>query len=289
MNEVKDRVWFLREGLFAKYVVALVGLVVFVLAVNGAMEIWITYTGVRSSLTDGMSEKSEATAKRIQQSIVDLDRQINWVTRASSTKLEDRRADYTQLLNQVPAVSQLSLLSAQGREQLRLSRQTVYVGTNADFSRDLRFTETAARGTNFAPPYFRDGRPFMSIGLSHSDQQVTVAEIDLRFLADFLGDTQVGKVGFAYVVDGRGQVLASSTKGPEIAKNLSTLPQVAAVIAPGGVAPASGTDGSGNAVLTASSPVQRLGWHVFFEQETAQALTPIRDQLIRIALLITLG
>ena len=25
MNEVKDRVWFLREGLFAKYVVALVG------------------------------------------------------------------------------------------------------------------------------------------------------------------------------------------------------------------------------------------------------------------------
>ena len=37
MNEVKDRVWFLREGLFAKYVVALVGLVVFVLAINGAM------------------------------------------------------------------------------------------------------------------------------------------------------------------------------------------------------------------------------------------------------------
>lgn len=289
MNVVKDRIWFLREGLFAKYVVALVGLVVFVLAVNGAMEIWITYTGVRSSLTDGMSEKSEATAKRIQQSIVDLDRQINWVTRASSNTVELRRTDYAQLLNQVPAVNQLSLLSAQGREQLRLSRQTVYLGTNADFSRDLRFTETAARGTNFAAPYFRDGRPFMSIGLSHSDQQVTVAEIDLRFLGDFLGDAQVGKVGFAYVVDKSGQVLASSAKGPEIGKTLSTLPQVAAVIAPGGVAPASGTDSSGSAVLTSSSPVPRLGWHVFFEQETAQALTPIRDQLIRIALLITLG
>ena len=54
MNEVKDRVGFLREGLFAKYVVALVGLVVFVLAVNGAMEIWITYRGIKSSLNDGM-------------------------------------------------------------------------------------------------------------------------------------------------------------------------------------------------------------------------------------------
>ena len=33
----------------------------------------------------------------------------------------------------------------------------------------------------------------------------------------------------------------------------------------------------------------KLGWHVFFEQPTAQALAPIRDQLVRIALLIGLG
>ena len=92
MNEVKDRVGFLREGLFAKYVVALVGLVVFVLAVNGAMEIWITYRGIKSSLNDGMCEKAEATAKRIQQSLSDLERQISWVTRASSDTAQ-RRAD----------------------------------------------------------------------------------------------------------------------------------------------------------------------------------------------------
>src|SRR6187399_405169 len=91
MNEVKDRVWFLREGLFAKYVVALVGLVVFVLAVNGAMEIWISYRGIKSSLTDGMSEKAEATAKQIDQSMADLERQISWATRAYSNTLDLRR------------------------------------------------------------------------------------------------------------------------------------------------------------------------------------------------------
>ena len=79
MSETKDKVWFLREGLFAKYVIALVGLVVFVLAVNGAMEIWISYRGIKTSLTDAMSEKAEATAKRIQQSMSDLERQISWV------------------------------------------------------------------------------------------------------------------------------------------------------------------------------------------------------------------
>lgn len=287
MSEVKDRVWFLREGLFAKYVVALVGLVVFVLAVNGAMEIWISYRGIKSSLADGMSEKAEATAKRIEQSMSDLERQISWVTRASSNTIELRRADYTQLLRQVPQVSQLSLLTAQGREQLRLNRQTVTLGSNADFSRDVRFIDTVARGTSFAPAYLRDQQPFMSITLAHADGSITVAEIDLGFLADFLGDTQVGKATTAYVTGPKGDVLASSAKGPEVGRNLAGLPQVAAAI--GGTTLASGTDVTGQAVLTTSSPVPKLGWRVFFEQPTAQALTPIRDQLVRIALLIGLG
>src|SRR5829696_10154753 len=289
MNEVKDRAGFLREGLFAKYVVALVGLVVFVLAINGAMEVWITYRGIKSSLNDGMSEKAEATAKRIQQSLSDLDRQINWVTRASSDTRDKRRDDYAQLLRQVPQVSQLSLLNAQGREQLRMTRQTVTLDSNADFSRDVRLTETIPRGASFAPAYLKDQQPFMSIALSHADGSVTIAEIDLDFLSEFLIDAQVGKATFAYITDPRGDVLAASSNGPEVGKNLSKLPQVAAVSRAGGVAPASGTDARGNAVLTTSSLVPKLGWHVFFEQETAQALTPIRDQLARIALLIALG
>ena len=289
MSEVKDRAGFLREGLFAKYVVALVGLVVFVLAVNGAIETWITYRGIKSSLNDAMTEKAEATAKRIQQSLSDLERQISWVTRASSNTTDLRRADYAQLLRQVPQVSQLSLLNLQGREVLRMTRQTVTLDSNADFSRDARLTETISRGTSFAPAYFRGERPFMSIALSHADGSVTIAEIDLDFLSEFLIDAQVGKVAFAYVTDARGDVLAASSTGPEVGKNLSRLPQVQAVSKPGGVAPASGTDAKGSAVLTTSSLVPKLGWHVFFEQETAQALTPIRDQLLRIALLIGLG
>jgi hypothetical protein len=104
MNGVKDKIWFLREGLFAKYVISLVGLVVFVLAVNGAIETWISYRGTTTTLTDAMSEKAEGTARRIEQSIFELERQISWVTRASAP-FEQHRADYAQLLNQVPSVS----------------------------------------------------------------------------------------------------------------------------------------------------------------------------------------
>ena len=131
-----DKIWFLRGGLFAKYVVSLVGLVVFVLAVNGAMETWISYRATRTTLTDAMSEKADATARRIEQSVSELERQISWVTRASVGTIEQRRTDYAQLLNQVPTVSQIFWLNGNGREQLRLTRATVSVSSGVDFSRD---------------------------------------------------------------------------------------------------------------------------------------------------------
>jgi len=299
MIGVKDKIWFLREGLFAKYVISLVGLVVFVLAVNGSMETWISYRATKTTLTDAMSEKAEATSKRIEQSIAELERQISWVTRASAQRqdpgktLEQHHADYVQLLNQVSPVNQLALLDQNGREQLRLSHTKIVVGSKSDLSRDFGLTETLAKGVSYAPAFFKGSGPFMSIAVSHSGSDpsaaVTVAEIDLRFLSDFLGDAQVGKGAFAYVVDQRGQVLASSTKGPEIARDLSTLPQVAALMTPNGQALASGTDTDGHSVLTTSSSVPKLGWAVLFEQPTAQALAPIRDQLVRVALLIGLG
>jgi class 3 adenylate cyclase/HAMP domain-containing protein len=291
MIGVKDRIWRLREGLFAKYVISLVGLVVFVLAVNGALESWISYRGTKATLTDAMAEKAETTARRIEQSISELERQMSWVASGYSQKLEEHHADYVRLLNQVPAVSQLSWLDGNGREQLRLTRTTINVASKTDFSHDPRFTETVARGKYYAPAYFRGRQPYMSIAVSHSGNAgVTVAEIDLGFLSGFLGDAQVGKVAYAYVVDPRGQVLASSARGPEVGKDLSTLPQVAAaVLTPDDPPQASGTDPDGHSVLSASNAVPKLGWRVFFEQPTTQALAPIRDQLLRIVLLIALG
>jgi class 3 adenylate cyclase/HAMP domain-containing protein len=293
MAGAKDKTWFLREGLFVKYVVSLVGLVVFVLAVNGAMETWISYRATRTTIVDGMEEKAQATAKRIEQSVSELERQISSVTRASLDTIDKRRAGYAQLLNSASAVNQLSQLNGDGHEVLRLSRVSVSIGSNADLSRDMRFSfaDTVARGVNYAPPYFSDDKPFMSISVAHSgfNAGVTVADIDLGFLSDFLSDAQVGKVALAYVVDPHGNVLATSSRGPQIATDLAKLPQVAAAIAPDREPGASGTDFNGQAVLTAASAVPKLGWTVLVEQPTAHALSPIRDQLVRVGLLIGMG
>ncbi len=291
MIGVKDKIWSLRQGLFAKYVFALVGLVIFVLAVNGAMETWISYRATKASLTGAMGEKAEATARRIEQSIAELERQVSWVTRAYAQTLAQHNADYAQLLNQVAPVSQLTLLDGAGREQLKMPRSAQrVVGSNADFSRDIRFTDAVTRGVSYSPAEFRGAHPFMSIAVSHSgfNAGVTLADIDLSFLADFLGEAQVGKAAFAYVVDPRGKVLATSANGPEVGKELSKLPQVELLLK-NGEPQESGRDAEGQSVMTAANAIPKLGWFVLFEQPTAQALAPIRDQLVRIALLIGLG
>jgi class 3 adenylate cyclase/HAMP domain-containing protein len=295
MVAVKDKIWFLREGLFAKYVVSLVGLVVFVLAINGVTETWINYRATRVSLIDAMTEKAGATSSHIDSSMSELDRQVSWTTRASADKLELRRNDYAQLLSDIANVTQITWVDGQGHELLTMSRtKGVVTNGNTDYSRDPRFNDAVSQRVSFSPAHFMGDpptQPFMSISVAHAGFKagVTIADIDLGFLSDYLGDTQVGKNTFAYVVDPRGMVLATSARGPEIGKDLSALPQVKALITPDGQALSSGTDADGHSVLTASAIVPKLGWIVFFEQPTSQALAPIRDQIVRVALLIGLG
>lgn len=266
-----DTAWLRRGGLFGKYVLALVGLVLFVLAVNSAIETWIIYQQTKASLVAAMAEKAEATARRIDQAIGELERQISWVTRASVTTLDQRRADYTLLLRQQSVVTDLSYLDGDGREQVRLSRREAVIGSNADASREARFTQAVARGAWYAPAEVRDGAARMAIAVAHSGRNagVTVAGIDLSFLTGIVSEAQAGRAGHAVIVDHKGTLLASSREADRPGTDLSALPQVA--------------------MLSATQPLPELGWSVLFEQPRTEALKPIGDLLWRAALLVVLG
>jgi hypothetical protein len=110
---------FRGRGLFAKYVFSLVGLVLFVLAVNSAIETYFIYRETQSSLVSAMAEKAETTASRIQQVMEDTERQITFVTRGSA-RPEQRRTDYALLLQQLPSVYEIISVGEDGRERFRL-------------------------------------------------------------------------------------------------------------------------------------------------------------------------
>jgi signal transduction histidine kinase len=127
--------------------------------------------------------------------------------------------------------------------------------------------------------------------MAHSGRNAgsTVAEINLKFLSNFIEPDQIGKGNEAFVVGPTGRLLADSNSERRLGTDLGNLPQVAAMIKPAGQPVDFGKDSDGRSVLTAAASIPRMGWYVFFEQPLITALQPVYSVLFRTAWLLALG
>src|SRR5215469_11041761 len=232
-----------RGKLFRKYVLFFVGLVAAALLVNGGFDFWFGYQENKAAMVRMQQLKADGAAQRIEQFIEDIQRQIGWTTHAkwSEAPLDQRRFDYVRLLSQVPPITEISELDKEGKEQLKVSRLAMdVVGSGQDFSQSPVFIEARAHKVWFSPVYFRkESEPYMTLALARAGRNagVTVAEVNLKLIWDVITAMKIGQGGYAYVVDGRGKLIAH----PDISLVLRgtdyrQLPQVAAVLATDGPA-----------------------------------------------------
>src|ERR1700719_933580 len=200
--------------LFRKYIVLFLSVVCFLLISNGLFEVWFSYSEHRSALIRIQREQADAAAAKIGQFIKEIESQIGWTTQLpwSASTLEQRRFDGLRLLRQVPAITELAQLDATGHEQLRVSRLAMdVVGSQADFSKEPKFTEAVARKIYYGPVYFRrESEPYMTLSMAGTrrDSGVSVAEVNLKFIWDVVSQIKVGKKGQAFVIDSRGRLIA---------------------------------------------------------------------------------
>jgi signal transduction histidine kinase len=281
-------------GLFGKYVAYFVGFAVFILIVNISLETWFTYREATGAVVRLEWEKADAAALRIDHMFAEIERQIAWTTRASAD-LNQRRADYVLLLQQVPAIDEVMQIDGNGHELLRVTRFATEAIAGTDYSNDPRFTQALAKRVWIGPIYFRNHvDPYITIAIAHSGLYagVTAAEIDLRFLRDLVGSIQVGETGYAYVVGPQGQLLAQSDqlKAPR-GTAMSGLAQVATILANEENKSALwdyGRDLGGRSVLAAGALVPRFNWFVIVEQPLSEAFTPVYAFLTQIGWLALL-
>jgi signal transduction histidine kinase len=281
-------------GLFGKYVAYFVGFAVFILIVNISLETWFTYREATGAVVRLEWEKADAAALRIDHMFAEIERQIAWTTRASAD-LNQRRADYVLLLQQVPAIDEVMQIDGNGHELLRVTRFATEAIAGTDYSNDPRFTQALAKRVWIGPIYFRnDVDPYITIAIAHSGLYagVTAAEIDLRFLRDVVGGIQVGATGYAYVVGPQGQLLAQSDqlKAPR-GTAMSGLAQVATILANEENKSALwdyGRDLGGRSVLAAGAVVPRFNWFVIVEQPLSEAFKPVYAFLTQIGWLALL-
>jgi GAF domain-containing protein/anti-sigma regulatory factor (Ser/Thr protein kinase) len=291
-----------RRRLFRKYAFLFIALVGAALLVNSSFDFWFAYQENQASLVRIQQEKAEAAARRIEEFIGEIERQIGWTTHAqwASGPLDQRLQDYFRLLRQEPPITELSELDGDGKEQLQVSRLKMdVVGSGADFSQNPAFTEAKAHHVWFSPVYFRkESEPYMTLAMAREGKNagVTVAEINLKLIWDVITGLKIGENGYAYVVDERGRLIAH----PDISlvlrdTDLSKLPQVAEALgqAPGAHGDASSATLARNLadrrVLTAHAAIAPVGWRVFVEVPLSEAFAPLYSAGLRTLGLLLFG
>ena len=211
----------------------------------------------------------------------------------SASSIEQRRFDALRLLRQVPAITELAQVDPTGKERLRVSRLAMdVVGSGIDLSKEPKFTEAAANKIYYGPVYFRrESEPYMTLSLAGTrrDAGVSIAEVNLKLIWDVVSQIKVGERGSAYVIDRQGRLIAH----PDISlvlrnTDMSRLPQVRA-------APRrrrrtirrticrSAQNIQGREVLTASAPIEPLGWRMFVELPVEEAYASLYEALHRLA------
>jgi signal transduction histidine kinase len=305
-----------RGRLFRKYVVIILVLVSGALLTSGAVEIYFSYQENKAALVAVQREKAIGAASKIEAFITEIEHQVGWTTQpqlvAPGAALDQRRFDFLRLLRQVPAITEVSYLDPEGKEQLRVSRLAMdVVGSQKDESGDPKFREARAGHTYYGPVYFRkESEPYMSIAMAGSGSRsagpsgapagsgagVTVVDVNLKFIWDVVSQIRVGKAGRAYAVDGRGNLLAHPDISLVLQKTaFADLPQVRAALA-GPPRPGEGhedlaiaRDFRNHRVLTTYATIPSLRWSVFVEQPLEEAFEPLRASIQRTALLLLLG
>jgi len=288
-----------RGRLFRKYVLFFIALVAAALLVNGGFDFWFGYQENKAALIRIQQQKADAAAERIEGFIESIQRQIGWTTHAqwSAEPLDQRRFDYVRLLSQVPAITEISELDRDGKEQLKVSRLAMdAIGSGRDLSQTPAFTEAKAHKVWFSPVYFRkESEPYMTLAVARAGRNagVTVAEINLKLIWDIITHLRIGKDGYAFVVDKNGKLIAH----PDISLVLRDtdyrhLPQVAAALGQPAAAPDTvsvGRDNGGRSVLSAHTAIATLGWLVFVEVPLREAFAPLYSAALRSGLLLAFG
>ena len=287
-----------RASLFRKYFRALFAAAVVPLLIAGGTEAWFGYHDQRAMLNNLLNAEARSAAINIQDFTEGIRDQLGWTVQLpwSEDTGDRRRLDALRLLRQVPAVESLSLIDANGRERLFVSR----IGLNRieggeDQSANPAVTGARAARIWYGPVTFHGGsEPFMTVAVAgnRAADGVAVAAVNLKFIWEVISAIHVGRTGEAFVLDRPGRLVAHPDislvlRADEIAQRPLRLLRETILAQPGEAA--TGQDISGKTVLAAMAQIPGIDWSVIVKQPVAEAFGPIYAALWRTGALLIAG
>ncbi|MGH7795893.1 MAG: ATP-binding protein [Candidatus Binatia bacterium] len=192
------------------------------------------------------------------------------------------------LLKNDQAFTDASILDSSGMEVIKVSEKKVYTfNERSDQSRSEKFKKAIQGHTYLSSVYTSDrAEPYVTIAVplktTHRDVAgVLSAETNLKVLWEIIGNIHFGAAGYAYLVDGQGNLIAH--KDPSLVlrrTNLSRIHEVQEFLRnPSARDPAPANDArgiDGKPVLSTYAPLRGLGWAIILEEPLDKALADIK-------------
>jgi HAMP domain-containing protein len=268
---------------------------------GGAIELGFRYQESVNSIWLLQTEMANRAAFKIHQFMQGIDKTMRTVTQtqrlAESGLTKDFEFALIKLLKTEPAITSVTALDSDGREQYKLSRvQLALPGDLISRSDDEVFLRAKGGVSYFSPVYFvGNSEPYATIAtpierFAGEIVGVLIAEVNLKYSWDVVADIRVGQAGYAYVVSGNGDLIAH----PDISlvlgrKNFANLAQVQNALA-GETGPFTASANlEGQKVFTAYATIPELGWIVLVERPTSEAYTSLYSSLFRSGVLLLVG
>ena len=214
---------------------------------------------------------------------------------------EEQRLLTALLVKNDNSLNDASIIDARGTEVVKVSDRKVYFPSDfSDQSESAKFIK-AIKGEDYisrvhtsdkAQPYITVATPLW--GEAQSVVGVVAAEADLSFLWEAIGKIHFGTAGYAYLVDGHGNLIAH--KDPLLVLKRLNLRQVDGVKrflrnpTRSDLTPAQ--EGRGlmdRPVLVTYAPVPELGWAVILEEPLDAALAKVEALKRYAAVLLAVG
>jgi signal transduction histidine kinase len=201
---------------------------------------------------------------------------------------KEQRLLLSLLVKNDSSFTHASIIDSRGIEVVKVSDRTVYFPSDLiDQSKSLKFIK-ALNGEHYISPVHTSVRaqPYVTLaiplwGQSQNVIGVVSAEADLSFLWEAIGNIRFATAGYAYLVEGNGNLIAHKDAGLVLSRmNLREVDGVKKFLRnPRRSDPAPGSEGmglTGGAVLVTYAPIPDLSWSVILEQPLEDALAKVK-------------
>jgi len=282
------------KGLATRLIRASVSMVALAVFVSGSALIFMAGRTQR----DNVFELQRQYARRASRLISDYmararDRLIFFLENEPLIPLSPRRrkaALEKLMIASLPLYSQVSLLDGTGREVAKVSRfHTFLPGELASQASSRAFAEAVRGETHVGPVAFLGNTGLLTVPMamparapSGKVEGVVVAEVDAGRLWRDVGRIEIGRTGYAYLVDTRGRFVAYQKPAEVLQRygeDMSRIPPVSEFLAGGGEAVGRVREYRGlfrDEVVGVCAAVQGTDWAVVVEQPVREAYAGTR-------------